>query len=59
MRGWRRDRRMGRWRLLGRCGGEGGGRERGGETGRRGGFGYNILSKGFGTMPSILEIRIF
>lgn len=55
MRGWRRDRRMGRWRLLGKCGGEGGGRERG----RRGGFGYNILSKGFGTMPSILEIRIF
>ena len=55
MRGWRRDRRMGRWRLLGKCGGEGGGRERG----RRGGFGYNILSKVFVTMPSILEIRIF
>ena len=49
MRGCRKDIRMGRWRLLGRCGGEGEG----------GLVGYNILSKGFGTMPSILEIRIF
>lgn len=33
MRDWRRGRRMGSWRLLGRCGGEGGGSERGGKMG--------------------------